>query len=88
MKIRFKNPVCEYCKLYRPKAVYHWICAECLTHYKAEKYRKGTEEWFEYTPSVTDEMVKIPMGVSQWLEYGEKYKYLDYFRNVIAHSVK
>ena len=85
-----KNPICDRCKIYEKfnTACYIWGCLECKTLYEARKYRQGDEEWFEYEPINQPELPDLPMGVSQWLEYGKKYGYYHYFKREILNEKK
>ena len=92
MEIKFENPVCKRCVTYLPEGFYQWVCPECYTHYKAEKYARETENgpvdaWFEYRP-VEGKMPNLPMGLSQWREHGDKYGYTKYFQTLFAKFYK
>jgi hypothetical protein len=45
-----KNPVCDKCIAYRPQGAYQWACLDCKTIYRAEKWTKDGEAWFEHKP--------------------------------------
>lgn len=102
MKIQIQNPKNKDCIV--EKGFYSFKCKHCGLQYRARKYRTGDQDVWKYVATGEDieadvfENLRdsyqqnidsdIPMGVSQWKEYGIKYGYWEYFKKSIVEQVE
>lgn len=65
------------------------ICSyDCEKDYHLEDVREWTKQFILKALAEQKKELEVPMGVSQWMNYGAKYKYDEYFREQLLKQVE